>query len=237
MKFGLRIPSIKKRIAARTSWKRVTRHSLGLKAPRGWGWLTNPKKAAYNRAYNRTTFGIGDVLKSGAGSRTAQSSGSGCGAMLAVAVVVVGCLAGAAPFFIVVGIGTACVVLGLKIHKSRRLAREQARLELESREQAAAAEQRARELAAAEEEQRRQRYASLEHRFGIDIAQAIWKHQYWQGATSDMIVESLGAPAEIKERVYKTKTKMTYCYHRTGVNRYALKIHIENDAVVGWDEK
>jgi len=33
------------------------RHSLGFKAPRGWGWLTNPKRAAYNRIYNRTTVG------------------------------------------------------------------------------------------------------------------------------------------------------------------------------------
>lgn len=57
MKFGIRIPSIKKRIAARTSVKRMVRHSLGLKAPRGWGWLTDPKKAAYNRVYNRSTTG------------------------------------------------------------------------------------------------------------------------------------------------------------------------------------
>ena len=57
MKFGLRTPSLKKRIAARTSWKRYVRHSMGLKAPRGWGWLTNPKKAAYNRVYHRTTVG------------------------------------------------------------------------------------------------------------------------------------------------------------------------------------
>lgn len=57
MKFGLRIPSLKKRIAARTSVKRFVRHNLGLKAPRGWGWLTNPKRALYNRIYNRTTRG------------------------------------------------------------------------------------------------------------------------------------------------------------------------------------
>jgi hypothetical protein len=62
MKFGFRKPSIKKRIAARTSWKRVVRHSLGLKAPRGWGWLTNPRKAAYNRVYNRTSLGCSLVL-------------------------------------------------------------------------------------------------------------------------------------------------------------------------------
>ena len=49
MKVGFRRPSLKKRIAARTSVKRAVRHRLGLKARRGWGWVTNPKKAAYNR--------------------------------------------------------------------------------------------------------------------------------------------------------------------------------------------
>ena len=57
MKFGFRTPSFKKRVAARTSLKRYVRQNMGLKAPRGMGWLTNPKKAAYNRVYNRTTKG------------------------------------------------------------------------------------------------------------------------------------------------------------------------------------
>ena len=63
MKFGLRRPSLRKMIAARTSPKRYLRHSLGLKTPRGWGWLTNPRRAAYNRVYNRTTFGIADLMR------------------------------------------------------------------------------------------------------------------------------------------------------------------------------
>jgi hypothetical protein len=57
VRFGFRVPSLKKRLSARTSVKRYVRNSLGLKAPRGWGWLTNPKKAAYSRVYNRTTRG------------------------------------------------------------------------------------------------------------------------------------------------------------------------------------
>ncbi len=57
MKFGYRKPSLNKRIAARTSLKRYLRHSLGFKAPKGMGWLTNPKRAAYNRVYYRTTKG------------------------------------------------------------------------------------------------------------------------------------------------------------------------------------
>jgi hypothetical protein len=57
VRIGFRIPSLKKRLSARTSLKRYVRHSLGLKVPRGWGWLTNPRKAAYNRVYTRTTRG------------------------------------------------------------------------------------------------------------------------------------------------------------------------------------
>lgn len=63
MKFGFRMPSLGKRISARLSPARYVRHSLGVKAPRGWGWFTNPKKALYNRVYNRTTFGIEDVTR------------------------------------------------------------------------------------------------------------------------------------------------------------------------------
>ncbi len=71
MRFGPRIPSFEKRIAARTSWKRYVRHSLGLKAPRGLGWLTDPRRAAYNRIYSRTSF---DMFKA-IGGRKASSAG------------------------------------------------------------------------------------------------------------------------------------------------------------------
>ena len=62
VKIGFRVPSLTKRIAARTSVKRYVRQNLGIKAPKGYGWLTNPKKAAYNRVYNRTTKGCAPVL-------------------------------------------------------------------------------------------------------------------------------------------------------------------------------
>jgi hypothetical protein len=50
-------------IAARTSPKRIIKNDLGLRAPRGWGWLTNPKKGAYNRVYSRTSFSIVGLLE------------------------------------------------------------------------------------------------------------------------------------------------------------------------------
>jgi len=62
MKFGIRTPSLSKRIAARTSFPRFVRHSLGFKAPRGFGWFTNPRRAAYNRIYSRTTFKADNLI-------------------------------------------------------------------------------------------------------------------------------------------------------------------------------
>lgn len=63
MKFGVRKPSLKRRISARTSPKRFIRHNLGIKAPKGFGMITNPKKAMYNKVYNKTSFSADDLLK------------------------------------------------------------------------------------------------------------------------------------------------------------------------------
>lgn len=110
MKFGFRTPSLKGRIAARTSVKRYVRHSLGLKAPRGWGWLTNPKKAAYNRVYNRTTV---DPIKllTGGGRRRSKSSSSGVGCLVIIAILAVLGLAQKHPWVIAVAVVVWLLVL------------------------------------------------------------------------------------------------------------------------------
>ena len=50
MKFGMRTPSIKKALIP----------GYGKK---GAGWIKNPKKAAYNKVYKKTSFGIMDLFK------------------------------------------------------------------------------------------------------------------------------------------------------------------------------
>ncbi len=62
-KVGMRKPSISKSLSARTSAERIIRNELGLKAPKGGGWITDPEKAAYNRVYSRTTFSFWGLLK------------------------------------------------------------------------------------------------------------------------------------------------------------------------------
>lgn len=63
MKFGFRAPSLRKMLAARLSPRRQIQQRLGLRAPRGWGWLTNPRRAAYNRVYSRSTLSVLGLLK------------------------------------------------------------------------------------------------------------------------------------------------------------------------------
>jgi hypothetical protein len=63
MKFGLRKPSLKKMASARASPKRFARHGLGMKAPPGAGWLTDPKRALYNRVHSRTSFSLTGLFK------------------------------------------------------------------------------------------------------------------------------------------------------------------------------
>lgn len=66
MKIGLRKPSLKKSVKARTTGKlkrKVKRSVNPFYGRKGVGWIRNPKRAAYNKVYRKTTFGIGDLLK------------------------------------------------------------------------------------------------------------------------------------------------------------------------------
>ncbi len=62
MKMGMRTPSLRKSIAARASLAPVRPAKPRPECPRGFGWFTDPCRAAYNRIYNRVTFGWRDVL-------------------------------------------------------------------------------------------------------------------------------------------------------------------------------
>ena len=66
MKFGVRKPSLKRSIKARTTGraKRAVKKALipGY-CKKGAGWIKNPKKAAYNKVYKKTTFSIFDIFK------------------------------------------------------------------------------------------------------------------------------------------------------------------------------
>lgn len=66
MKIGMRTPSPMKSLKARTTGraKRAVKRTLipGYGKP-GMGWVKDPKRAARNAVYKRTTFSLWDIFK------------------------------------------------------------------------------------------------------------------------------------------------------------------------------
>lgn len=66
MKFGMRKPSIKRSFKARTTGRAkraIKKKVIPGYGKKGMGWLKNPKKAAYNKIYNKTSFSFWDLFK------------------------------------------------------------------------------------------------------------------------------------------------------------------------------
>lgn len=66
MKVGYRKPNLKKSVKARTTGKvkrQINKSINPTYGKSGIGWVNDPKKAAYNKVYNKTTSGINDSIK------------------------------------------------------------------------------------------------------------------------------------------------------------------------------
>ena len=66
MKFGMRKPSLKRSLKARTTGRAkiaVKKALIPGYGKKGMGWLKNPKKAAYNKIYKKTSFSLFDLFK------------------------------------------------------------------------------------------------------------------------------------------------------------------------------
>lgn len=70
-----------------------------------------------------------------------------------------------------------------------------------------------------------------------EIVQDMMNESIWQGQTSGQLLDSIGQPEDIDNKVLKTKKKEIWKYQNRGGNRYGLRITLENDEVVGWDQK
>ena len=69
------------------------------------------------------------------------------------------------------------------------------------------------------------------------IVNNIMNQTIWQGQTSNQVVESLGQAEDVDQKVLKTKKKEIWKYGFEGSNRYRVRITLENDVVVGWDQR
>ena len=155
-------------------------------------------------------------------ARRSKAEDKALGALLLVALVV------GVPVWIVMQVGeavgwpvliggVAVVIVGVAwLYIARTSAKEKARL-------------------AAIEERRQQ----LLSKYGGDerLVARIMGREIWQGQSHEQLRDSIGAPVDTDEKVMKKARREVWKYHQTGVNRFGLRITLEDGVVVGWDQK
>jgi hypothetical protein len=77
----------------------------------------------------------------------------------------------------------------------------------------------------------------LEKYGDVEVVNNIINQMVWVGQTVEQLRDSLGSPEDIDQKVLKTKKKEVYKYGHRGANRYMYRVTLDNDVVVGWDEK
>lgn len=87
-----------------------------------------------------------------------------------------------------------------------------------------------------EQEKKRRAYLMQKYQ-DSKLVDDIMSKSFWQGQTSEQLFDALGKPHDIDQKVLKTKKKEIWKYDHQGGNRYALRITLDNDIVVGWDNK
>jgi cbb3-type cytochrome oxidase subunit 3 len=67
------------------------------------------------------------------------------------------------------------------------------------------------------------RRASLTAKYSDEkLVDAIMRGSYWQGQTAEQLLDSLGAPVDVDEKVLKTKKREIWKYHQLTANRFGL---------------
>lgn len=85
---------------------------------------------------------------------------------------------------------------------------------------------------------REQKRDSLVKKYGnVEVADRIMESEFWQGQTEEQLIDSIGEPIEVDQKVMRRKTVEVWKYEQTGKGRFALRIHLEDGIVVMWDDK
>ena len=85
---------------------------------------------------------------------------------------------------------------------------------------------------------KKKKLAYLMGKYGNEeIVMNIYNHRYWHGQSAEQLVDSLGNPHAVDRKSLKTMKREIWKYNPRGVNRYGLRITLDNDIVSSWDHK
>ena len=86
--------------------------------------------------------------------------------------------------------------------------------------------------------QRQRRLEYLRDKYGDEeIVQRIMNRRFWQGQTAEQLTDSIGSPVTVDNKVMATRKREVWKYNSIGRRRYALRITLDDDVVIGWDQK
>ncbi|HIF9205200.1 TPA: DUF2845 domain-containing protein [Photobacterium damselae] len=71
----------------------------------------------------------------------------------------------------------------------------------------------------------------------LSLVDDLINQRFWLEQTSEQLIDSLGYPIDVEQKILKTKKKEIWKYSHQGGNRYGLRITLDNDLVVGWEQK
>jgi prepilin signal peptidase PulO-like enzyme (type II secretory pathway) len=69
------------------------------------------------------------------------------------------------------------------------------------------------------------------------IVERIMSGDVWQGMTRDQLIDCLGQPLAIDQKVEGHKSTEICKYDQDGANRFRLRVSIKDDVVVGWQRR
>lgn len=85
---------------------------------------------------------------------------------------------------------------------------------------------------------RQKRIESLLDKYGNElVVERIMSRNFWEGQTAQQLIDSIGPPLSIDKKAMATRKREVWKYNRHGSNRYGLRITLDDDVVIGWDQK
>lgn len=82
------------------------------------------------------------------------------------------------------------------------------------------------------------RRAALMKKYGDKtLVDRLMRRMVWEGQTSEQLIDSIGRPVQVDEKVMKAKTRETWKYNQRSRTRFGMRVTVEDGVVVGWDKK
>lgn len=79
--------------------------------------------------------------------------------------------------------------------------------------------------------------AYLRSKYPEQIVERMVAERVWRNQTAVELADSLGPPHSIERKLLATKMREIWKYYPSGVNRYRLRVTLDNEIVAGWDSK